>query len=462
MTNKKDRVPRRTAVLYLTATCNLKCRYCYIDKSPSLVDIDNILEETYQDENYFFDLFNEIFSEDKDVLTRIEFWGGEPSYGLKRVYKLTRQIIENYPNVNNIMMSTNFTTKTVIDDIFNYLKVLSEYPDRHFNFDLQLSLDGPEEITDFNRGKNVTKLFTNNFIKFVKEMDERFKDIHNVTLNSHFKPTLAQENIALLQTKEKVIEYYKFFEYFEDLVLENVKTAPYILQLATPNTATPAPVTIEGGKNFANLCKIIEDIQNNFIDSGLKYDRILMPFVTGTFTCPDYSLCNGCGTCGAGSEVIGLLPYDYISTCHNGFVELLTSYKDYENKNAKTVDRAIDFRIFITNNAKNFIIYPKDELEIYTEQMNLFNCDEKFQATELASLITLYARNGQIDKKYLEPKFAIQAAHFIQRSTSSCMRDNLGVTGTKFLFQTGFIKLFLNGAKEYIERSNDRFRERIE
>jgi hypothetical protein len=52
----------------------------------------------------------------------------------------------------------------------------------------------------------------------------------------------------------------------------------------------------------------------------------------------------------------------------------------------------------------------------------------------LASLITLYARSNQIDKKYLNSNNAIEAARFIQTHTASCMRDNLGITGTKYLF----------------------------
>ena len=36
---------RFIVVLYLTATCNLNCRYCYIDKSPALQKIDELIEE---------------------------------------------------------------------------------------------------------------------------------------------------------------------------------------------------------------------------------------------------------------------------------------------------------------------------------------------------------------------------------------------------------------------------------
>jgi hypothetical protein len=63
------------------------------------------------------------------------------------------------------------------------------------------------------------------------------------------------------------------------------------------------------------------------------------------------------------------------------------------------------------------------------------------------------AAAGQIDKKYADSKTAVEGAHFIQDVTSSCMRDNIGTTGSKYLYQLGFIRLFLNGAKEEIENS---------
>ena len=59
---------------------------------------------------------------------------------------------------------------------------------------------------------------------------------------------------------------------------------------------------------------------------------------------------------------------------------------------------------------------------------------------------------GYIDKKYLDPQEAVLAAHFIQNVTASCIRDNLGVTGSRYLFQMGNYRLFLNGAKEEIQK----------
>jgi hypothetical protein len=71
----------------------------------------------------------------------------------------------------------------------------------------------------------------------------------------------------------------------------------------------------------------------------------------------------------------------------------------------------------------------------------------------MSAVIRQMAQLNQIDKKYCDNKFAVEAAHFIQNVTSSCMRDNLGTSGTKYLYQLGYSRLFLNGAKEEIQKN---------
>ena len=126
-------VPKRNVlIMYLTATCNLKCTYCYIDKSNALKNIDKILEDSFKDD-YYFEFSKELFPKPEDLI-RIEFWGGEPSYGLPRIYDLIPKFIEYYPNLNEFMMSTNFTTPSWFDDFYGFLKILSNYPKKHFHF----------------------------------------------------------------------------------------------------------------------------------------------------------------------------------------------------------------------------------------------------------------------------------------------------------------------------------------
>ena len=42
-----------TCVLYDDSICNLKCRYCYIDKNPALLEIDRILADSFKNDYYF-------------------------------------------------------------------------------------------------------------------------------------------------------------------------------------------------------------------------------------------------------------------------------------------------------------------------------------------------------------------------------------------------------------------------
>jgi hypothetical protein len=69
-------------------------------------------------------------------LQRIEMWGGEPSYGLPRANKTIRQAIDYYTNLNGFMMSTNLTTDTCVEDIYSFLDIFKDYPNRNFEFDL--------------------------------------------------------------------------------------------------------------------------------------------------------------------------------------------------------------------------------------------------------------------------------------------------------------------------------------
>ena len=79
-------------VLFTNATCNLKCKYCNIDKNEALAKIDKILEESFSDENYYINQIRKYFPS-KDSLKTIETWGGEPFLGMRRIHNLLNKII---------------------------------------------------------------------------------------------------------------------------------------------------------------------------------------------------------------------------------------------------------------------------------------------------------------------------------------------------------------------------------
>lgn len=446
---------RNHLVLYTTATCNLNCVYCYIDKNPALVKIDEALDESFKGD-YYFDFAREMFP-NQNQLEGVEFWGGEPTLRLDRAYYTVEKLINYYPNLCNFFMSTNFTGDNWFDQFGGFIKLLQKYKNRKFSFCLQLSLDGPEYINDAQRGKGVTKKFRAHFEKYIDMLNDMLSiPDNNVSINAQFKPTLTSEIISgLIQDKQNIIDYYKYFDeykiYFDEHIKVNKQTAE--LNLTIPNTASPSPHTQEDGFNFTKFCKYCKEIiaENRNGAGYFKYFNTIMPF------CPRYavdysskSYAQTCGACGSGRSVVGLLPYKHISTCHNGFVNLITEYK---KQCLKKKDSALDFRLFMdqsdymTRTVESYKQYEKNVAFAYD------GCSS-VKLGNIASMITLLAKNKQIDEKYVDPTEAQQAALFIQASTAYCFRDNVAITGSAGLFHVGILKLLLNGAREVIESGN--------
>lgn len=433
---------RDILVLYSTAVCNLRCVYCYIDKNESLKKIDNILKESFEGD-YYFNFAKNIFP--KEQLREVQIWGGEPSIGLDRTYYTIEKLISYYPNLNRFMTSTNFTLPEWSNQFFGLLNVLGKFPKRKFHFSLQLSLDGPEDINDSSRGNGVTKAFKKNFDKLLSLVNKIPKNVH---LNWNFKPTLDNNSILKLQTKKDIINYYSFFEEFYQKAQLFVNDN-FSFGVSIPNTACPSPHTKQDGTLFANLCKLCREVEK---DKIFNFYKTITPFEPRepykhySFT---YEFRGG--TCGTGRQVVGLLPYNMISTCHNGFCDLITDYKIESQKHLGETNTSLDFQFFAGDKKKRMTLtleeFSKYELQIE----DYYKPGTKTKMGNEAALINLLARVGQIDKKYIDRKEALEAAYFVQSCTSYCIRDNINSTGCKDLSPVGLYKLLLNGAREYIE-----------
>jgi hypothetical protein len=447
---------RNTLVLYTTAVCNLNCSYCYIDKNPALQKIDDMLDESFKGD-YYFDFTKQLFP-DRNQLREVQIWGGEPTLRLDRCFYTIEKLIEYYPSLHSFMFSTNFVGDYWFDMIGNFFAILAKYPKRNFNVNIQLSIDGPPKINDLGRGKDVTKRFLNNFKILTQKVKARDWIPKNVVLTTHFKATLSSTTIPLLQTKEAIIEYYKFF----DTCAEMIKFYEYdnfIYNLTLPNTACPSPHTKEEGIMFANLCRLCREVEKeNQTEKYFKHYFGITPFASGKDklhhkNCPYLS--DGCGTCGIGINIVGLLPNNRISLCHNGFVDLISDYKQrcMDGKNAE--NRTIDETLFSRNLDIRDTNCSIDDFQKYQELSESFLPHQStFQMGNLVIQIRTLAKHGLIDEKYQDLQMAIKGARFIQ-TTPYCIRDNLGSTGSMIIYPMGLIKLLLNGAREYILNEQD-------
>lgn len=435
-------------ILYPSALCNLRCKYCYIDKNPCLKEIDDAIEKSFQD-NYYFDFAKKLF--DKNKIEEMQFWGSEPLLGFHRLYNLIPNFIEYYPNLRNFMTSTNFTIENWEDEFFGFLNIFSQFPKRTFNFNLQLSIDGPEYINDKNRGKGVTQLFLEHFNSFVNNLDEHLPP--NVNLGVHFKQTITEEDVKTLLTKEAIIAYFKFFDDLTTLFYKKVKSKNACVNCVVPNTAVPGYTTVADGKRFAEYTRLTYEISKE----NLTQNRIFENYNSIISFTPrgHQKVCElgeGCITfCGAGIQKIGLLPDEHICICHAGFVDYIEGYKQFTEKNILTTDRCININYFKQTETQP-AVFPVEEFATY-QKILLALANKKSAAgyINLALLIKTLAQYEQIDKKYAEEHHLKEAVAFLNNVLPNCIRNNINITGNILSPPIGLIKLLLNGAKEYID-----------
>lgn len=433
---------KTTAVLYSTALCNLKCTYCYINKNAALGSIDKVLEESFQDPNYYFDFIRDYFPSRGD-LEELQVWGSETFLHMERVHGVLHKLIGHYPFFNRFFASTNFSYEEWTDKVFGLLRQFAMYPERKFQVTLQLSLDGPEEITDLTRGKGTTAKCLANFDRLLSRAGE-IPD--NVTVTLGFKPTLSIDTVYLLDTKEKLVSYYQFFE---ELIykVRSLEKPNLLVNHPVPNMGVPVPASKADGEYFATLVRSCRELERENGDRHyFMYYREITPFASNVRPKAEDTYNYPCFNCGTGSKNIGFLPGGLISSCHNGFVDVL---EDYERCFQADPESSVDTKLF--RSTRNKFTHSREDYRKYERQVGFYNCDgSQCRMGCLAGFIRMLAIAGEIEAKYASEEGAFRGAELYQSCTCNCLRDNYQVTGSTSLQPEGMIKLLLNGAIDYI------------
>lgn len=429
---------RTTAILYSTALCNLNCTYCYINKNKGLRAIDQVLAESFADPDYYFDFIRDYFPHRGD-LRELEVWGGETFLHMERVFPTLRRLVEHYPFFRRFFASTNFSYPEWTDKVFGLLEQFAPYAPRRFDVTIQLSLDGPKEITDATRGAGTTKKCLANFDRLLARAGEIPE---NVSLFLAFKPTLSVDTMYRLNSKERIVEYYRFFEELIGRVTE-LGLGNLNINFPVPNIAVPAPAGKADGEYFARLAQNCREIEG---ENPFRFYREITPFSTNVRPKDEDTYNYPCFNCGTGSKNIGFLPNRLISSCHNGFVDVL---KDYEENFLANPDSSIDAKLFQPTHNK--FTHTEADYPDYERQISRYNNGGSMcRMGCLAGFIRTLAIAGEIEEKYATEEGAFRGAELYQSCTCNCLRDNYMVTGSTSLQPEGMIKLLLNGAVDYI------------
>lgn len=433
--------------LFPSAVCNLNCTYCNISKNKALIEIDKELEDFFNDPDYIMTRVHKYF--EPCALTTLETWGGEPFLHMDRIYKVLPRLVEDYPYLQNFFSSTNFSFPNWIEQFFGLMHQFKQWPDRQFNYKLQISCDGPTELNDLGRGKGTTLKCLENYARLVESLESRLPA--NVNLSIVPKPTLNLETVRLLNTKEKIIEYYQFFEDCFINLVNKLKFSNVQAYTNTPNIGVPCPATKEDGLYFAKFAKNCAEVSKH-ANKYFKYYTNVRPFSIYEKRMQNLTFYQSGIGCGMGYSNIGLLPQDKISVCNEGFVQTIKQYNELRSQEQEngTIEKK-------TRQSKNqhHLCYSDDEYEKFEEQMcNFCYTANTSVLVGLCNQITLLALSGQIDKQYIQQPNALHAAQVLA-GEYFCLKDNYDITGSFSLIPVGLIRLLLNGALPYLENNDE-------
>lgn len=242
---------------FSAAFCNMNCKYCYIPKTEGLKEAHRQIEQAL-DDGTFIEVLKKVF---ENRLTSLSFWGTEPTLTLAKITKQVPELFKAFPELKQFDFSTNLLSHH--RSILEFADQLEEHGEK-IKFSFQVSLDGPPEITDYNRHPNSTALI-------IKHLEEIFKELfsrrfENVEIKISFKATLSIENIRdLVNDPDKLEGYADFFEgLFSNLHKIRVKADPdrksgvTCRLAATPTHVVPGSYTSLDGKIIAQFYKKLD------------------------------------------------------------------------------------------------------------------------------------------------------------------------------------------------------------
>lgn len=436
---------RHNVVLYPYALCNLNCTYCFIDKNPALSIIDQMIQDSFEDDNYYIDFITDFVNPNN--LTFMQFWGGEPTLGFKRLPKFLNKAINTFPNLKMFTFSSNTATTSYTEDVFMFLDSLKPFTDREFMLDIQVSYDGPGILTDMCRGEGVSDKVWKNLEKLSERLNKERDSLQHIKFRFHNKETFSQKSLRMLgESDETILNYWRDLAEMKSMVqrfnLPNVEFRPSLLTLAGPTKYTS-----EDGLYFADFCKrsrrLMEENKDlcDYTCAFVPYFRLHQKYTGcwGDWDKRGYGYCNLC------SGQIGFLPNDIISVCHSSFVDLVSDYKKIVN-NKPDDPHTINGKFF--EYTDNMLIYPRTDYKKLNSKMGMIQSNPKCIINSIAIIIKTLADAGLVEQKYTHEGIAFKAAAAFVSLLPVCYRNNFNVSGSLGIVNVGELKLFLNGALE--------------
>lgn len=249
--------------LHWSSDCNMKCQYCYIEKRKHEMNQYNLKIQQALADGTFLQNIKNVFGDIKDNIESLSLWGAEPTLNYQYFPAFFPQLLDFFTNANDFMFSTNALAGFDILKEYFYEPILAYCHEnkRKLTFNLQFSLDGPQEINDSSRHMGATDNTLDCIYKLIQlfPQEEEYVKLSictKATLDISYMRAMVEEGPAAMQ------RYYDFSDAFatkaSDLAKgkKNLELNLFLL----PTLVDPGTYTVEDGKVFAKWVTLLKSV----------------------------------------------------------------------------------------------------------------------------------------------------------------------------------------------------------
>lgn len=426
--------------ILFSADCNMKCKYCYIEKTGDMKSANKIVRDGLKDGS-LVNSYLKVAS--PEHLKSVGLWGAEPSLNFDCSEAFFKDLFETFPKIEEIMFSTNtlLGEKAMMEMVKSVDKSAHKLRGNKLKkIIVQMSLDGPDWVTDINRHNGAKEKIKQNYYNCLEKINTyNIKNIDKVWFS--FKPTIPV-NPTMRQMVEDDKKLYDYFDFFDSLVEEakDIKVPGFVRRAGVgyPTLVNPGYHSSEEGKIFSKWIKKVND--KNFYSQFKNYTR--KPFLQQDKFIEKMLFLNANGTkpqqltCGGGYGSLTVDAKGQLFQCHRTLS--LDSYNIPTNS-----ERQILRKKFIAN-LDNDLQTTKMKIQGYSYHQSI-----NLRAQILDSLIPWMVKEGQISEKYLENRH-LRDFLILLSTTNQCFLDSSMDIGSVHVSSLSYVRLFGNGALSLI------------
>lgn len=428
-----------------TGMCPHNCAYCYIPKSAEMVEMHKKICE-YIKSGEFITNIKKIYGEE---LRHLGFWGTEPTLTLSLIQEKLPDIFSAFPKMESMDFSTSMLGNPIT--ISNFINALKG---KDFLLKFQVSLDGPEFITDVNREIGAAKLIPKNLKSLIKMINKI--ELGKLKLQMRWKPTISIDNMIEMNRGRNIDRYIEYFENINKILEDTNKQENFTLEgFYGPSLVVPGKYTSDDGKILASFLRNYHKRSTNVTYVG-RLER-LRTFHKELHKRRMFTCSGGDSNLGIGVQVHMCHRTFYLN--NDRYIEsiLKTDINNWDVSlfNKKAIERIKKYYIVDTTD--------KGELHRFFYVLRGHHDFWRLIISYIHGMMKELALAGQVDPIYLKDDGLLELFSLFIAVGMDCPMENLLNTGSTNIVPLSLLRLWGNGAfQEIVERIKENESKRTE